>query len=90
MFGTSASSPTFASILTLINDARITIGKGPVGFINPVVYSPLFSLAFNDILNGTNQGCGTVGFSATKGWDPVTGVGTPNFERLLALWLVLP
>jgi hypothetical protein len=23
------------------------------------------------------------GFSATTGWDPVTGLGTPNFDRLL-------
>lgn len=90
VFGTSASAPTTASIITLINDARIAVGKGPVGFINPSIYSPLFKDAFNDITTGGNQGCGTPGFTATTGWDPVTGVGTPNFERLLALWLVLP
>ena len=51
VFGTSASAPVVASIITLINDARIAIGKGPVGFINPVVRSsPLFmiNIAFND------------------------------------------
>ena len=47
-------------------------------------------LAFNDITNGTNPGCGTVGFNTELGWDPVTGVGTPNFVLLLALWLALP
>lgn len=26
-----------------------------------------------DITNGTNPGCGTKGFSAVEGWDPVTG-----------------
>ena len=37
---------------------------------------------FNDITNGTNPGCGTEGFNATPGWDPVTGFGTPNFQEL--------
>ena len=37
IFGTSASTPVVASMITLINDARITIGKNPVGFLNPTV-----------------------------------------------------
>ena len=41
--------------------------------------------AFNDITTGNNPGCGTPGFNATQGWDPVTGLGTPNFEKLRAL-----
>ncbi|KZS91782.1 subtilisin-like protein [Sistotremastrum niveocremeum HHB9708] len=90
VFGTSASTPTFASILTLINDARLSIGKRPVGFINPVLYSDLFEGAFHDVTSGTNPGCGTPGFSAVKGWDPVTGLGTPNFDEMVARWLILP
>ncbi|KAJ7624321.1 subtilisin-like protein [Mycena polygramma] len=90
VFGTSASSPTTASIFTLINDARIAVGKGPVGFINPAIYSDRFKFGFNDITVGGNQGCGTPGFTSTTGWDPVTGVGTPNFERLLLLFLAMP
>jgi tripeptidyl-peptidase I len=35
--GTSASAPVIASMITLINDARITAGKKTVGFINPAV-----------------------------------------------------
>jgi tripeptidyl-peptidase I len=31
VFGTSASSPVVGSMITLINDARIAHGKGPVG-----------------------------------------------------------
>jgi hypothetical protein len=34
----------------------------------------------NDITNGTNPGCGTAGFSAARGWDPVTGLGTPALK----------
>lgn len=37
VFGTSASSPVVGSILTMVNDARLTIGKKPIGFINPTV-----------------------------------------------------
>ena len=40
---------------------------------------------FTDIVKGSNPGCGTQGFPATKGWDPVTGLGAPNFPALLAL-----
>jgi tripeptidyl-peptidase I len=44
----------------------------------------------NDITNGTNPGCGTKGFSAVEGWDPVTGLGTPNYPKMLELFLGLP
>ena len=27
---------------------------------------------------------------SVQGWDPVTGLGTPNFPKLLARWLLLP
>lgn len=90
VYGTSASSPVMAAILSAVNDARLALGKGSIGFINPTIYSDAFRFAFNDITNGTNPGCGTKGFSAQPGWDPVTGVGTPNFVKLLALWLLLP
>ncbi|EMD33171.1 hypothetical protein CERSUDRAFT_98768 [Gelatoporia subvermispora B] len=90
VYGTSASSPVSAAILSAVNDARLAVGKGPIGFINPTIYSTFFVEAFNDITNGTNPGCGTNGFSAQPGWDPVTGLGTPNFPKLLARWLALP
>ncbi|KAG4433305.1 hypothetical protein IFR05_011202 [Cadophora sp. M221] len=88
VFGTSASAPTFGSIVTLINSARLAIGKSSVGFMNPALYA--HPGVMNDITSGGNQGCGTPGFISVKGWDPVTGLGTPNFPRLLALWLGLP
>jgi len=90
VFGTSCSSPVVGSMITLINDARLAAGKGPVGFLNPSIYSPNFTSAFNDITSGGNQGCGTAGFTATTGWDPVTGVGTPNLTKLMPLFLALP
>ncbi|KAF8645563.1 hypothetical protein AX16_007736 [Volvariella volvacea WC 439] len=90
VYGTSASTPVIGAILTMINDARITLGKSPIGFINPAIYSTKFKGAFNDIVSGKNPGCGTDGFSAAPGWDPVTGLGTPWFPELLARWLQLP
>ena len=85
--GTSASAPIFASIINLINEERIAAGKGPVGFINPTLYAN--PNAMNDITNGTNPGCGTDGFKAVKGWDPVTGLGTPNYPKLLDVFMAL-
>lgn len=86
--GTSASAPIFAGIINLINEERIAKGKGPIGFLNPTMYA--HPHAFNDITIGNNPGCGTGGFNATPGWDPVTGLGTPDFEKLLPIFLRLP
>jgi hypothetical protein len=36
------------------------------------------------LLTGSNPGCSTNGFPAKAGWDPVTGLGTPNFAKLKA------
>ncbi|KAI0064242.1 tripeptidyl peptidase A [Artomyces pyxidatus] len=79
--GTSASSPAFAGIVSLLNDARLSHGLPPLGFLNPLLYSRGVH-GFNDITKGNNPGCGTEGFNATVGWDPVTGLGTPNFGKL--------
>ena len=35
--GTSASTPIFATMVSAINDARLAIGKRPVGWLNPAV-----------------------------------------------------
>ncbi|KAG6332347.1 hypothetical protein ID866_6738 [Astraeus odoratus] len=90
IYGTSASAPVFGAILTMVNDARLLLNKSPIGFINPAIYSELFDDAFTDITEGNNPGCGTDGFNATQGWDPVTGLGTPKFLNLLANFLLLP
>ena len=83
-----SGTPILASIVNRINEERLSAGKGPVGFINPVLYANPGVL--NDITNGSNPGCGTNGFSAVPGWDPTTGLGTPNFEKVLGLFLGLP
>ena len=82
--GTSASSPTFAAVVALLNDELLNQGKSPLGFLNPMLYST-GAAALNDITKGSNPGCGTQGFPAAAGWDPVTGLGTPDFTKLLAV-----
>lgn len=56
----------------------------------PQIYSHIFRSAFHDVTTGSNPGCATDGFPATRGWDPVTGLGTPNFPLLLSRFMGLP
>lgn len=83
-YGTSCAAPTLSGLVALLNDFLISRGKSPLGFLNPWLYI-VGSIGFNDIASGNNPGCGTNGFSAVDGWDPVTGVGTPNVTRLMSL-----
>ncbi|KAJ7172970.1 hypothetical protein C8R43DRAFT_1102784 [Mycena crocata] len=66
MFGTSASSPVFASVVALLNDQLIAAGKSQLGFLNPWLYA--HPEAFKDISEGNNDACG--------------GLGSPNFGAL--------
>lgn len=90
--GTSASSPSFAGMVTLVNARRKTAGLPTVGFINPALYQN--PSAFNDITSGhnrcggghsANEGTGSInccgGWDAKTGWDAVTGLGSVNFEK---------
>ncbi len=82
LVGTSGSSPICASVFSLLNDALISEGKPPVGFINPWLYSHGYK-SFTDVTNGSSSGCNTTGFPAAPGWDAVTGFGTPYLPKLL-------
>lgn len=90
--GTSASSPTFAGLISLLNEARLQAGKKPLGFLNEFLYQNID--AFTDVTKGTNaigRGTGPIkyGFNATTGWDPATGMGSPIFKKLLAAAMAL-
>lgn len=88
--GTSASSPSFAGLVSLINDHLLNAGKTTLGFLNPLLYQAANEQpnTFNDITSGSNECnrayCCLYGYSAAKGWDPVSGLGSPNFGNLLA------
>ncbi|KAH9006053.1 peptidase S8/S53 domain-containing protein [Lactarius hengduanensis] len=84
MDGTSCATPTAAGIISLLNDYRISNGRSPLGFLNVLLYG-IFLGGLNDITSGSNPGCNTDGFSAVPGWDPVTGLGSLDFENLVAI-----
>ncbi len=73
--GTSAVAPLWAGLLARINQL---VGK-PAGYLNPLLYSANVAATFHDITSGNNGG-----YSAGPGWDPCTGLGTPDGTRLLS------
>jgi len=89
--GTSASSPTFASIAGYLNSLSINKTGKPLGFMNPLLYKMAADQpsAFTDIVSGDNKctedGCASTckGYLCTKGWDPVTGLGTPVLTEMM-------
>lgn len=100
--GTSASAPVVAGIVGLLNDARLRAGKSTLGWLNPLIYKYGAGYdkqaAFKDITGGYTRGCdGSDGgglvlgarWNATKGWDPTTGFGVPDFQAWKKLVLSL-
>lgn len=77
--GTSAVAPLWAALVALLNQH---LGKN-LGFLNPTLYS-LGEPVFRDISSGNNDD-GKLGYySAGKGWDACTGLGSPNGAALLS------
>jgi subtilase family serine protease len=80
--GTSEGSPCWAGIVADLNQYA---GR-PLGFLNPALYAVgglgLWSHVGRDITVGTNAFDGIAGYSATPGWDPASGWGTPNLVEL--------
>lgn len=88
--GTSAACPVVAGIFGIINNARLKAGKSSMGFLNQFIYAN--GQCFQDVSDLTKNNCysGYDGFGATSGWDPATGMGTPNTGCLVAAALALP
>jgi len=93
--GTSASSPASAGLFNMFNDALLAKGKTPLGFLNPLLYKMAKEQpsTFNDLTFGSNKcdfsTCCKWGYEATPGWDPASGLGTPNFGEILKYVLKL-
>merc|ERR1712232_659140 len=86
--GTSCATPAASGIFALLNDARKQAGQSSLGFLNPFIYEN--AAAFNDITTGRSYGCSSDGWPAKEGWDAVTGVGTPDYQKLAAIAVQLP
>ena len=80
-----SSIQTVAGIVSLYNDFATSRRGHTLGFLNPLLYSRRFRLigGFKDIHFGGNPGCGTDGFIAATGWDPVRPVALVSFFGII-------
>ena len=85
--GTSAGSPQWAGLAALADQ----LGHHRIGSINETLYGlahgPLYGALYHDVTTGDNTFHGasiTVqGYSATPGWDPASGLGSPKANNLV-------
>jgi subtilase family serine protease len=87
--GTSASTPLWAAVIALADQDA----GHHLGYVNPAIYAiargPGYHRAFHDVVTGDNSVFWPtrlfVGYQAGRGWDPVTGWGSPNAQVLVPL-----
>jgi subtilase family serine protease len=80
--GTSAGAPQWAAIIAIANQGRVAGGLTTLTSANAVIYTLYMTDTtsdFHDVTSGRN----TSGYSAAKGYDAVTGLGSP-----IVSWLV--
>jgi subtilase family serine protease len=100
--GTSASTPVFAGILTLLNQQLGNTPPAGLGNVNPTLYK-LAQNPTNNVFHDTTTGNNIVpctplspncpktapfqyGYSATTGYDLVTGLGSIDVNNLFSNW----
>lgn len=84
VYGTSASAPIVASIVSQLNDARLAKGLPNLGYLNHLIYGKWGgSKALNDIVSGSNPGCNTTGFPV----EEVSGKTREGWREELCLTL---
>ena len=77
--GTSGATPAWAGLVAITDQGLATVGQGTLS--TNELLTELYSLPssdFNDITSGSN------GYSATAGYDLVTGLGSPRANLLVA------
>jgi subtilase family serine protease len=83
--GTSCSAPQWAGLIAIADQIK----GSDLGYINPALYQIAndpgkYAADFYDVTVGNNQANPSIpGYSASTGWDAVTGLGTPNAANLL-------
>ena len=86
--GTSAAAPSFAGIMALVDQKT----NARQGVVNPILYPLATTQAaggaavFHDVTTGNNSVPGQVGFSATKGFDLASGLGSVDANLLVNHW----
>jgi subtilase family serine protease len=86
--GTSGAAPLWAALLTLADSSPACAGS-PLGYANPALYRAAagdYAGNFNDITSGNNDFTGTNGgrYGAGPGYDPASGLGSPDAAALAA------
>eukprot|EP00746_Dinoflagellata_sp_MGD_P060890 gnl/MRDRNA2_/MRDRNA2_25802_c0_seq1.p1 gnl/MRDRNA2_/MRDRNA2_25802_c0~~gnl/MRDRNA2_/MRDRNA2_25802_c0_seq1.p1 ORF type:complete len:582 (-),score=97.81 gnl/MRDRNA2_/MRDRNA2_25802_c0_seq1:2-1540(-) len=84
--GTSASTPTWAGMASRMVEVSLKKTGKALGNLNPLLYQMVSEKqeVFTDVVSGSNVVPGScTGFYAIPGWDPVTGLGTPNLGHIL-------
>jgi subtilase family serine protease len=85
--GTSCSAPQWAGLVAIADQISQASFGDNLGYINPGLYrigsdSTRYAKDFFDVTTGNNQTSSIPGYSASQGWDAVTGLGTPNAANL--------
>ncbi|HEY3752554.1 MAG TPA: protease pro-enzyme activation domain-containing protein [Pseudonocardiaceae bacterium] len=79
--GTSCAAPEWSGFTALFNQRAAAAGKANLGFANPALYPILsganYASSFHDVKTGSNGD-----FTATTGYDDVTGIGSPIADGL--------
>ena len=75
----TSSVQVVACLVSLLNDFNITNSNRTLGFLNPLLYSNGRGRYLKDVLYGSDPGCGTNGFRAKFGWDPVRSTALVSF-----------
>ncbi len=101
--GTSAAAPLWAGFNALVNQGRAQAGKGPIGFINPALYSfgpggvNRFTQAGGAVtdhyaldFHDIADGSNNIPYPAIPGYDLATGLGTFNGQNLISDLVALP
>ena len=78
--GTSLVAPFYAGLVAVLNNTPV----GPLGYLNPRLYSWNGTNAFRDIADGvSNAYGGAPGYTSGPGWDACTGLGSINAGAFL-------
>jgi subtilase family serine protease len=90
--GSSAAAPEWAAVIALADQS----GHRKLGFLNGDLYSlahgSRYGYVFHDVTRGSNtvseagsnnKSVRVTGYAAGKGWDAVTGLGTPVVAHLI-------
>ena len=78
VYGTSGAAPIWAGVAAVYDQAAAAKGKTGLGSANAKLYS-LATTDFHDITSGSNGA-----YKAGKGFDLVTGIGSPDSAKLQA------